>query len=270
MPLFNLTNKTAVITGGAGILGKGFSRELAKNGAKVAVADVCFEKAEQVCQSILEEFPDAKVLPLRCDVTDKINIAHMVETVKAKFNSIDILLNNAATKTDNLHKFFASFEEYDLETWRKVMSVNLDGMFLVAQAVSKEMIKQNTGGSIIQTSSIYGVVAPDQSIYKGSEYLGVEINTPAVYSASKGAVLSLTKYLATYLAKYSIRVNTLTPGGIESGQNNTFIKNYSSKVPLGRMGKFDELLGALVFLASDASTYVTGQNIIVDGGFTCW
>ncbi|CZI98454.1 TPA: SDR family oxidoreductase [Legionella pneumophila] len=268
--MFDLTNKTAIITGGAGILGKGFSRELAKNGAKVAVTDVCYEKAEQVCLSILNEFPDARVMPLRCDVTDKANIAHMVETVKAQFSSIDILLNNAASKTNDLYQFFAPFEEYSIETWRKVMEVNLDGMFLVAQAVSREMISQNTGGSIIQTSSIYGVVAPDQGIYKGSEYMGVEINTPAVYSVSKGAVLSLTKYLATYLAKYNIRVNTLTPGGIESGQNDVFIKNYSSKVPLGRMGKFNELLGALVFLASDASSYVTGQNIIVDGGFTCW
>lgn len=268
--MFNLNNKTAIVTGGAGILGQGFCRELSKNGACVAVVDVSYDKAEEVCFSILEEDPEAKLLPLRCDVTDKANIEHMVQTVKNKFGTIDILLNNAATKTNDLKKFFASFEEYELETWREVMSVNLDGMFLVAQAVGKVMIQQNTGGSVIQTSSIYGVVAPDQSIYAGSEFLGVEINTPAVYSASKGAVLSLTKYLATYWAKHNIRVNTLTPGGIESGQNNTFVNNYSRKVPLGRMGRFDELLGALLFLASDASTYVTGQNIIVDGGFTCW
>lgn len=268
--MFNLSNKTAIVTGGAGILGQGFCRALSKNGARVAVVDVSYDKAEQACISILEDNPGAELLPLRCDVTDKTNIEHMVQTVKSKFGSIDILLNNAATKTNDLKKFFTSFEEYELETWRAVMSVNLDGMFLVAQSVGKEMIKQNAGGSIIQTSSIYGVVAPDQSIYAGSEFLGVEINTPAVYSASKGAVLSLTKYLATYWAKHNIRVNTLTPGGIESGQNNTFVNNYSRKVPLGRMGKFDELLGALLFLASDASTYVTGQNIIVDGGFTCW
>lgn len=268
--MFNLTNKTAIVTGGAGILGQGFCRALANAGCRVALLDLSYDRAEQICQNILEENPKAELLPLRCDVTDKVNIEHMVQDVKKEFNSIDILLNNAATKTDDLKQFFAPFEEYELDTWRKVMSVNLDGMFLVAQAVGKEMVRQNKGGSIIQTSSIYGVVAPDQSIYEGSEFLGVEINTPAVYSASKGAVLSLTKYLATYWAKYNIRVNTLTPGGIESGQNNTFVNNYSKKVPLGRMGKFDELLGALLFLASDASTYVTGQNIIVDGGFTCW
>ncbi|MCL5272896.1 MAG: SDR family NAD(P)-dependent oxidoreductase, partial [Gammaproteobacteria bacterium] len=148
--MFNLNNKTAIVTGGAGILGQGFCRELSKNGACVAVVDVSYDKAEEVCFSILEEDPEAKLLPLRCDVTDKANIEHMVQTVKNKFGTIDILLNNAATKTNDLKKFFASFEEYELETWREVMSVNLDGMFLVAQAVGKVMIQQNTGGSVIQ------------------------------------------------------------------------------------------------------------------------
>src|SRR5690606_30671109 len=112
--------------------------------------------------------------------------------------------------------------------------------------------------------------APDQRIYDGSEYLGHTINTPAVYSASKGAVVALTRHLATYWASHGIRVNTLTPGGVESGQNETFVKNYSRRVPLGRMARADEMVGAALFLASDASSYVTGQNIIVDGGLTTW
>jgi len=268
--LFDLTNKTVIITGGGGILGKGFSQALSQAGARVAIVDISYEQAALAAESILNEHPNAELLPIQCDVTDPRSIYEMVQIVKDTFKEINILFNNAATKTNDLQKFFASFEEYDLATWQEVMSVNIDGMFLVAQAVGKELIKQNKGGSVIQTCSIYGVVAPDQSIYTGSEYMGVEINTPAVYSASKGAVLSLTKYLATYWAKYNIRVNALTPGGIASGQNHTFVENYSKKVPLGRMGKFDELLGALLFLSSDASSYVTGQNIIVDGGFTCW
>lgn len=186
------------------------------------------------------------------------------------FGKIDILHNNAATKTDSLRSFFEPFESYNLSTWREVMSVNLDGMFLMAQSVGNQILSQGSAGSIIQTASIYGVVAPDQRIYAESKYLGVEINTPAVYSASKAAVIGLTQYLAAYWGKQNIRVNSLTPGGIGSGQNNVFKFNYSNRVPMGRMGKVEELSAALLFLASDASSYVTGQNLIVDGGLTCW
>ena len=150
------------------------------------------------------------------------------------------------------------------------MAVNLDGMFLIAQAVGKQMVYQDKGGSIIQTSSIYGIVAPDHRVYEGSVYLERKINTPAVYTASKAAVIGLTKYLATYWAEKGIRVNTLTPGGTQSGQNEEFQQKYSQRVPMNRMGDAKEMVGALLYLASDASTYVTGQNIIVDGGLTSW
>ena len=125
-------------------------------------------------------------------------------------------------------------------------------------------------GSIIQTSSIYGVMAPDQRIYKGSIFLDREINTPAIYSASKAGVIGLTKYLATYWASAGVRVNTLTPGGVFSGQNKTFVEKYSERVPMNRMADKSELVGAVVFLSSDASSYITGQNLIVDGGLNCW
>ncbi len=149
------------------------------------------------------------------------------------------------------------------------MAVNIDGMFLVAQAVGKQMIKQKKGGSIIQTASIYGVMAPDHSIYEGSDYLGHKINTPAVYTVSKAAVIGLTKHLATYWAEEGIRVNTLTPGGTESGQNDEFKRRYSARIPMKRMADASEMVGALLYLASDASSYVTGHNIIVDGGLNC-
>ena len=194
----------------------------------------------------------------------------MVDYVVAEFGEINILHNNAAGKSNDLDAFFAPFEEYSLDQWRKIMEVNLDGMFLVAQAAGRQMVAQRKGGSIIQTASIYGIIAPDQRIYEGSFYLGTEINTPAVYSASKAAVIGLTKYLATYWANNKIRVNTLTPGGVESGQNEEFKRLYSNRVPMDRMAHASEMVGALLYLASEASSYVTGQNIIVDGGLSTW
>jgi NAD(P)-dependent dehydrogenase (short-subunit alcohol dehydrogenase family) len=187
-----------------------------------------------------------------------------------RFGAVHVLHNNAATKTDDLDAFFAPFETYGLAQWRKVMSVNLDGMFLVAQAVGRRMIEQGTGGSVICTASVYGMVAPDPRIYEGSNYMGLAINTPAVYSASKAGVIGLARHLAAHWAPHKIRVNVLTPGGVESGQNDAFLRRYADRVPLGRMGRAGELEGALLYLASDASSYMTGQNLVVDGGLTCW
>jgi NAD(P)-dependent dehydrogenase (short-subunit alcohol dehydrogenase family) len=194
----------------------------------------------------------------------------MLKKTIDEFGEINILHNNAAGKSKNLDAFFAPFEEYSLEQWREIMAVNIDGMFLVAQAVGKQMVEQGNGGSIIQTASIYGVMAPDQRIYKESFYMGRQINTPAVYAASKAAVIGLTKYLATYWADKGIRVNTITPGGVESGQNEEFKRNYAARIPLGRMADRNEMVGALIYLASDASSYVTGHNLIVDGGLQAW
>jgi NAD(P)-dependent dehydrogenase (short-subunit alcohol dehydrogenase family) len=205
-----------------------------------------------------------------CDVTNPESVEKMVKNVVSTFGRIDILHNNAAGKSNNLSQFFAPLEEYDLEQWNQIMDINIGGMFLVAKFVGKFMAEQNQGGSIIQTSSIYGILGPDNRIYEGSYYLEQQINTPAVYSASKSAVIGLTKYLATYWAQKGIRVNTITPGGIESGQNDTFKQKYSNRIPLQRMAKPHEIAGALLFLASDASSYVTGQNIIVDGGLSAW
>lgn len=267
--LFDLKGKTAIITGGTGMLGKKFSAGLAEHGANISVVDVNEEEAKQFARE-LEDTYGIKAVGVYCDVSSPESVEKMLKRTIECFGEIHILHNNAASKSDNLDAFFAPYEEYSLEEWRKVMSVNIDGMFLVSQSVGKQMVRQGKGGSIIQTSSIYGIMAPDQRIYEGSFYLDKEINTPAVYSASKAAVIGLTKHLATYWADKGIRVNSLTPGGVESGQNETFVNHYSQRVPLRRMGRADEMVGALLYLASDASSYVTGQNIVIDGGLSAW
>lgn len=266
--LFDLKGKTAVVTGGIGLLGRHFVRGLAASGANVAVVDLD-ESASSDLATELEAATGNRALGVGCDVSSPQSVAAMVEHVERDLGPIDVLHNNAASKSKSLENFLADLEDYPIETWREVMSVNLDGLFLVAQAVGTGMAQRGRG-SIIQTASIYGAMAPDQRIYEGSEYLGRPINTPAVYSASKAGVIGLTRHLATYWASRGVRVNTLTPGGVETGQNETFKQRYSERVPMGRMAQPREMVGALLFLASDASSYVTGQNIIVDGGLSAW
>ena len=267
--MFDLSGKVALITGATGFLGKRFCYGLAESGSDIAVVDLVQESCDLLSNELNEKY-GIRSVAIACDISDPFEVQKMVNSVVSELGQINILHNNAATKSDDLNAFFAPFEEYSLSEWKKIMSDNLDGMFLVAQAVGGQMVKQGTGGSIIQTSSIYGIMGPDNRIYEGSFYMGREINTPAIYSASKAGVVGLTKYLATYWAKKGIRVNTLTPGGTESGQNDEFQKRYASRIPMNRMAKADEMVGALIYLASDASSYVTGHNLIIDGGLNCW
>jgi len=267
--LYDLTGRVAVVTGGAGILGSETSAALADHGASVAVVDIVEDAARAVADRLAKEF-GVRTLGLACDIRDAAEVARMTERVETELGPIDILHNNAATKGDDLAKLFASVEDYDLETWREIMAVNLDGMFLVSQAIGTRMAARGRG-SIVHTASIYGAtMGPDQRIYEGSEYLGRPINTPPVYSASKGGVVGLSLYLATYWAHAGVRVNVLTPGGIASGQNDEFARRYSARVPLGRQAKVEEVAAGFLFLASDASSYVTGQNLHVDGGLSAW
>jgi NAD(P)-dependent dehydrogenase (short-subunit alcohol dehydrogenase family) len=242
---FDLSGEVALITGGAGILGTAFAAALARHGARVVIVDrKPVSGAHQV------------------DITDPQALRRLQKEIEPP----TILVNNAAAKSAN---FFAPFEEFPLGDWEEVMDVNLTGAMMCAQVFGAAMAERGRG-SIINTLSIYGIVAPDQRIYEGSSYEGRAINTPAVYSASKAALLGLTRYLATYWAERGVRVNALTPGGVFSGQNETFVRRYSARVPLGRMAEREEMCGALLFLASRASSYVTGQNIVVDGGLSAW
>jgi NAD(P)-dependent dehydrogenase (short-subunit alcohol dehydrogenase family) len=267
--LFDLTGKVAIVTGAVGILGHGFCRGLASFGAKLVVVDLDAERCAAFAAELDRDYGVAAI-GLACDVADPVSVASMVERAVDRFGAVHVLHNNAASKSADLDAFFATTEEYSLAEWRKIMSVNVDGMFLVAQAVGAQMQKQGTGGSIIQTASIYGVVSSDKRIYEESFYLGRQISNPAVYSTSKAAVIGLTRYLAANWADAGIRVNALVPGGVESGQNDTFKARYSARVPLGRMAQPSEMVGAVVYLASDASSYVTGQCLVVDGGLSAW
>ncbi len=266
---FELTGRNAVITGAIGILGRRFCNGLAEFGANIAVVDLEEAAAKDVAAELAARH-GVKAIGIGCDITDPKAVTDATAAIVKAFGEIHILHNNVGGKTPGLDAYFAAFEDYQLSEWRRVMAVNIDGVFLVDQAIGRQMVKQCKGGSIIHTASIYGVLAPDQRIYEGSEYLGRAINTPAVYSASKAAVVGLTQYLATYWAEKGIRVNCITPGGVESGQNEAFKQRYGARVPLGRMARGDEMVNALVWLASDASSYVTGQNIMIDGGLSAW
>ena len=267
--LFDLTGKAALVTGGTGIQGLSITRGLAASGADVAVIDLNRDSVEALAKDLRERY-GIKAVGIACDVSNQEAVQDMVARVVSELGGIHVLHNNASTKTDNPEDLTDPFESFKLDVWRKMMAVNIDGMFLMAQEVGKQMIKQGEGGSIIQTASIYGLVGPDFRIYEDSEYMDRRITTPVAYAVSKGAVVALTKYLATYWGDKGIRVNTLVPGGIDSGQNESFKKNYAARVPLGRMAKADEMVGAVVFLASDASSYMTGQMVVVDGGWTAW
>lgn len=266
--LFDLSGRVAVVTGAAGILGQVFCRALADHGAHVAALDLDASGASELAAELTDVF-EVPAAGIRCDVADPSAVRAAVDEVEQRLGPIAVLHNNAATKTDDLEAFLAPVEEMTLETWREVMAVNLDGMFLMAREIGSRMAARG-GGSIIQTSSIYGMAGPDQRIYEGSHYLGREISTPVTYSASKAGVVGLTRHLATYWGAHGVRVNALVPGGVESGQNDTFVQRYSQRVPLGRMGAATEVAGAVVYLASDASSYVTGETLAVDGGLLTW
>lgn len=266
--LFDLKGKNVIVTGACGILGEKFCRGLAEYGATIAVVDIDINAAIELSYQLSDSY-NITTKAFYCDVSNADSVATMVDEVSLHFGAIHVLLNNVAAKSQNLDDFFANFENYELSEWKAIMSVNLDGVFLVAQAVGKHMINNNILGSIIQTASIYGVLAPDQRIYQDSFYLGTQINSPCVYAASKSAIIGMTKYLAAYWGA-KIRVNSISPGGVESGQNEIFKEKYSNRVPMNRMAKPEEIVGSVIFLASDASSYITGQNIIIDGGLSSW
>jgi len=267
MELFSLKNKVAIVTGAIGLIGKEHCKALSEAGANVVVADLNEDKCKEFAAILPTES-----LGIYLDVTNPDSIKNLRDKVIEKFGHIDILVNNAAINDmfENPKAALeqSKFENYPLELWQKSVDVNLTGVFLCSQIIGSVMAKQKYG-SIINIASTYGITAPDQSLYKNKDGKQTFYKPPA-YSATKGAVIMFSKYLAAYWGKDGVRVNTLTPGGVENSQDEFFIEKYSSKTMLGRMAQPDDYKGALIFLASDASSYMTGANLIVDGGWTAW
>ncbi len=267
---FRLEGQVALVTGGAGLLGKEFCRTLAQAGAAVIVSDLNEAAACLVAQELQDS--GRKAIGVGADVTQPGSVRGMVEAALKAFGRLDVLVCSAALdpKFDSSHagQHLNTFEDYPTDMWRQALDVNLTGLFLCAQAAVKPMLAQNHG-VIINICSTYGLVGPDQRIYRkpGQEEQSFK---PVYYSVTKAGVLGLTRYLATYYAGKNIRANALTPGGVFNNHDEVFVQNYSARTVLGRMAHGDEMNGALLFLASDASSYMTGANLVVDGGWTAW
>jgi NAD(P)-dependent dehydrogenase (short-subunit alcohol dehydrogenase family) len=250
--LFLCENKVVLVTGGLGLIGKEIVRGLNDFGASICVADI-----DERQMKALEDLDHVTFQNL--DITSDDSICHALDTVVEKFKKIDILVNCAYPRTDD---WGSKCENVSFDSWKMNLNSHLGGYFLCCQRVAEQM-KLQCGGSIINFASIYGVVAPDFSIYEGTP-----MTMPVAYSAIKGGIIALSKYLAAYYGKDNIRVNCVSPGGVFDKQADSFVEKYAAKTPLGRMGASKDIVGAVVYLASDASSYVTGQNIIVDGGWT--
>ncbi|RPI94224.1 MAG: SDR family oxidoreductase [Chloroflexi bacterium] len=269
---FDLTGRVGVVTGGGGQLGSEFCRTLAEAGAAVAVVDLNASASQAAAESLTNSGYQALALP--ADITRPDSVQAAVEKVLSTYGRLDVLVNSAALDPkfdpDAMDKGITpgAFEDYPLDLWNAALNVNLTGMFLMTQACVKPMIAQGKRGSVINICSTYGLNGPDQRIYvKEGKRVAFK---PIYYTVTKAGVMGFTKYLAAYYAGTEIRVNALTPGGVFNNHEEYFVKNYSAKTILGRMAKKDEMNGALLFLASDASSYMTGNNVVVDGGWTAW
>jgi NAD(P)-dependent dehydrogenase (short-subunit alcohol dehydrogenase family) len=261
--LISLKGRVALVTGGAGHIGQAICETLAELGAAVVVLDVNSESTKESAARIANQF-GVECAPLVVDLADQQAVQDVPAPVLDRFGRLDILVNNAAfVGTSNLEGWVSPFKEQLPETWRKALEVNLTAPFVLTQACS-EILAESGHGSIINISSIYGMVAPDMSLYDDTE-----MGHPAAYGTSKAGLLQLTRWLATVMAP-DIRVNALTPGGVFRNQPDIFVTRYRARTPLGRMASEEDFKGAIAYLASDLSTYVTGQNLVVDGGWTIW
>ncbi len=263
--IFNLNDKVVLVTGAAGLIGSRFCQVLAESGAKVAAADLQKEKVLNLVKKIAGGHSQAA--GFQVDITSAESVHQLMEETLARFGRLDVLVHCVALdpKFDkaNMEKQTVGFEDFPLELWQKALDVNLTGAFLCVQEAARIMAGQSSGVMVL-ISSIYGMVAPDQRIYPEGLF------KPPYYSVSKAGILGLTRYVASYYAGKNIRINALSPGGIYNDHAEPFVKEYSRRTILNRMADVSELDGALLFLASDASSYMTGANLVVDGGWTAW
>ena len=258
--LFSLEGRIAVVTGGLGQLGRNFTNALLDSGARVAVLDKSPAPAS-----------GDRCLYVEADVTDRSSLERAASGIESAFGAPHILINNAAIDAPpNAPASVAGpFEDFPVDVWRETIDVNVTGVFLCSQVFGGRMAAAGRG-SIVNVASIYGIIAPDQRIYEYRRRDGDAFFKPAAYAVSKSALLNLTRYLATYWAPRGVRVNTVTFAGVFNNQDPEFLDEYTKRVPLGRMARDDEYNGAIIFLASDASSYMTGANLVLDGGYTAW
>lgn len=265
--LFSLEGSVAIVTGALGLLGKEHCRALSEAGATVIATDLDEKRCMEFSSSL-----GYNSIGIGANITDKASVETLRDKALASFGKIDILINNAAINDmfENPERAgeLSKFENYPLDAWQRSIDVNVTGTFLCSQVIGKVMADAKKG-SIVNIASTYGIVAPDQSLYKKPDGSQEFYKSPA-YPATKGAVISLTRFLAAYWGNAGVRVNSLSPGGVENKQDDYFVSQYSARTPLGRMASPSDYRGAIVFLASDASSYMTGANLVVDGGWTAW
>lgn len=253
--LFDLSGKVSVVTGGAGLIGERLCRSLADHGGTVVIVDTDVESGERLADDV-----GATAYFRAFDVTDGKSVEEMVSAAADEFGSLDVLVNAAYPRTDG---YSGRYEDLELDDWRTNIDLHLTSYFYASYCASRVMMDQDTGGSIVNLGSIYGVQGPDFTVYEGTG-----MTNSAEYAAIKGGIINLVRYMASYLGEHGVRVNAVSPGGVFDGQDETFVDRYEHRTPLGRMANPDDVAGPVVFLASDASAYVTGHNLVVDGGWT--
>lgn len=267
---FSLTGRTAIVTGAAGLLGRHHVGALAEAGATVIAVDRDARMIDDFVHSL--DLADEAIIPAAADVTTRESLVAVRDLALAVTGRIDILVSSAAiddkVEGATAGGEAAGLEHYPVDAWRRMIDVNVTGVFLAAQVFGSHMAQAGSG-SIVNIASTYGLVAPDPAMYVRPDGSRPFVKSPA-YPASKGAVIGLTRYLAAYWGEAGVRVNSLAPGGVENGQEEFFVRNYARRTPLGRMAAPGDYRGAIVFLASDASRYMTGATLVVDGGFTAW
>jgi NAD(P)-dependent dehydrogenase (short-subunit alcohol dehydrogenase family) len=270
--MFDLSGRVAVITGGAGMLGQKHAEAIAEMGGVPILVDRQPEQCQAAAEHIRQLF-GGEAMGVVADITDRSQVQVAVTSILERFGRIDILINNAALTVKGggsaFTDYFAPFEEYPEALFEQALDVNLTGAFLITQEVGKVMVERQQG-VIVNIASDVAVISPDHRIYAGMSYGGKPFNTPIAYSMSKAALLAFTRYLATYWADKGIRVNALSPAGVYDNHDEAFVERLSNLIPLHRMAQRDEYKGAIAYLCSDASSFMTGANLIVDGGRTSW
>lgn len=261
--LMNMRGRVSLITGGVGHIGHAMAESLAELGSDLVLVDLDDRRVAEVATELTSRF-GVRAEGIACDLEQEAQVVTIPQQVSERLGRLDVLVNNAGfVGTSGLEGWVTDFDRQSATTWRRVIEVNLTAAFMLTQGC-RTLLDASGNGSVINIASIYGVYGPDLGLYAGTK-----MNNPAAYAASKGGLLQLTRWLSTVLAP-RIRVNAISPGGVARGQPDAFVERYVARTPLGRMGTEEDFKGAIAFLASDLSHWITGENIMVDGGWGAW